>query len=317
MKRILAVVLAVLFATLFIPLIIVSLLSGTNDVPPETVRVYIKSEDRAEDMDISEYLKRVVSAEMPADFEPEALKAQAVAARTYLISRMNAAANGNSAEEHKGADVCTDSAHCQAYITEEARRETWTEKGIDADEAWKKISDAVTDTDNLIMTYGGEPVSAVFHSASSGKTERAADVWGEDIPYLQSVESEGDLYSPKYASEVRMSAEDFKKLAESNIEGVSWENGLFGNIVRSGAGGIVTLDVGGVNIKGTELRRIYDLNSTNVELTEADGNIKMNVKGFGHGVGMSQYGADYMAKQGKKFDEILKSYYTGVKLEKR
>ncbi len=317
MKRILAVVLAVLFATLFIPLIIVSLLSGTNDVPPETVSVYIKSEDRAEDMDISEYLKRVVSAEMPADFEPEALKAQAVAARTYLISRMNAAADGNSAEEHKGADVCTDSAHCQAYITEEARRETWTEKGIDADEAWKKISDAVTDTDNLIMTYGGEPVSAVFHSASSGKTERAADVWGEDIPYLQSVESEGDLYSPKYASEVRMSAEDFKKLAESNIEGVSWENGLFGNIVRSGAGGIVTLDVGGVNIKGTELRRIYDLNSTNVELTEADGNIKMNVKGFGHGVGMSQYGADYMAKQGKKFDEILKSYYTGVKLEKR
>lgn len=317
MKRILAVVLAVLFATLFIPLIIVSLLSGTNDVPPETVSVYIKSEDRVEDMDISEYLKRVVSAEMPADFEPEALKAQAVAARTYLISRMNAAADGNSAEEHKGADVCTDSAHCQAYITEEARRETWTEKGIDADEAWEKISDAVTDTDNLIMTYGGEPVSAVFHSASSGKTERAADVWGEDIPYLQSVESEGDLYSPKYASEVRMSAEDFKKIAESNIEGVSWENGFFGNIVRSGAGGIVTLDVGGVNIKGTELRRIYDLNSTNVELTETDGNIKMNVKGFGHGVGMSQYGADYMAKQGKKFDEILKSYYTGVKLEKR
>ncbi len=316
MKRIFAVVLAVLFAALFIPLIIVSLLSGTNKAPADTVSVYIKSEDRVEDMDIDEYLKRVVSAEMPADFAVEALKAQAVAARTYLKSHMDAAESGNTAEEHKGACICTDSKHCQAYITEEARRETWTQKGIDADEAWKKISDAVEDTDKLIMTYGGESVSAVFHSTSSGKTERAADVWGEDIPYLQSVESKGDLYSPKYSSEVRMSVEDFKKIAESNIDGVKWDNGFFGNIVRSGAGGIVTLDVGSVNIKGTEFRRIYDLNSTNIELTEADGNIRMNVKGFGHGVGMSQYGADYMAKQGKKFEEILKSYYTGVKLEK-
>lgn len=316
MKRILAVVIAVLFAALFIPLIIVSLLSGTNKAPADTVSVYIKSENRVEDMGIDEYLKRVVSAEMPANFNAEALKAQAVAARTYLKSHIDAAENGNTAEEHNGACICTDSKHCQAYISEEARRETWTKQGIDADEAWRKISDAVEKTDKLIMTYGGEVVSAVFHSTSSGKTERAADVWGEDIPYLQSIESEGDFYSPKYSSEVRMSVEDFKKIAENNIDGVNWENGLFNNVVRSGAGGIVTLDVGSVNIKGTELRRMYDLNSTNVELTEADGNIRMNVKGFGHGVGMSQYGADYMAKQGKKYDEILKSYYTGVKIEK-
>lgn len=314
MKRILSVVIAVIFATLFIPLIIVSLLSGTNS-PPEsgTVSVYLKSEDRVEEMDINQYLKCTVAAEMPADFKTEALKAQAVAARTYLKTRMDAARNGAFAEEHKGADVCDDFAHCQAYLSEEKRRESW---GDAADTNWEKISEAVEGTDALIMTYGGEPISAVFHSTSSGKTERAADVWGEDIEYLQSVSSEGDMYSPKYTSEVSISINEFMHTAEGNIEGVDWNNGLFGNIERSEAGGIITLDVGGKNISGTELRRIYGLNSTNAELRETEGNVVFSVKGYGHGVGMSQYGADYLAGQGKSYKDILKTYYKGVKIER-
>lgn len=309
MKKLLIIIISVIFATLFIPLIIVSCLSGTNYAPPETVSVYINSGDKVEEMEINQYLKCVVAAEMPVSFEPEALKAQAVAARTYLASHMQSEAP----EQHKGAPVCSDSTHCQAFISEEKRRESW---GAAADGNWDKISRAVEETDGLIMTFNKKPISAVFHSTSSGKTERAADVWGEDIPYLQSAESEGDVYSPKYSSEVRISAEDFKRILEENIEGVDWSEGLYGNIVRSESGGIISLDIGGKSIKGTEFRKIFDLNSTNAEFEEDNGNIKILVKGYGHGVGMSQYGADYMAKQGGLFEEILKSYYTGVKIEK-
>lgn len=309
MKRILFVVLALIFATLFIPLIIVSLLSGTNAPPSDTVSVYIKSEDKVEEMAINDYLKCVVAAEMPVDFNEEALKAQAVAARTYLVSHMQ----GEPSEEHKGADVCSDYAHCQAYISEEERTASW---GDAAKANWEKINGAVEATDGLIIKYDNKPISAVFHSTSSGKTERAADVWGEDIPYLQSVDSQGDERSPKYTSEVRLSIDEFKRIASENIEGVNWDNGLYSNIERSDAGGIITLDIGGQNIKGTKFRSMFDLNSTNAEINEGGGAVTMSVRGYGHGVGMSQYGANYLAGEGMGFEDILKSYYTGVKIDK-
>ena len=167
------------------------------------------------------------------------------------------------------------------------------------------------------MTYNDEIISAVFHSTSSGMTESAVDVWGADVPYLQSVASTGDEESPKYHSELTLSEQEFKNIAEEKIDGVDWTNGLVSNINRSNAGGIVTIDVGGVNIKGTEFRNIFSLRSANVEISQENGNIKMSVKGFGHGVGMSQYGADYLARQGKTYEEILKTYYTGVEIENR
>lgn len=309
MKRLLIIIISVIFATLFIPLIIVSCLSGTNDAPPEMVSVYVNSDDEVKEMEVNQYIKCVVAAEMPVSFEIEALKAQAVAARTYLAAHMQTEAP----QQHRGAPVCSDSAHCQAFISEENRRESW---GASGDVNWDKISRAVEETDGLIMTFNKKPISAVFHSTSSGKTERAADVWGEDIPYLQSVQSEGDIYSPKYSGEVRISAEDFKKISEENIKDLDWSKGLYGNIVRSESGGIISLDIGGKNIKGTEFRKIFDLNSTNAEIEENGGNVKMFIKGYGHGVGMSQYGADYLAKQGKSFEKILKNYYTGIKVEK-
>lgn len=309
MKRILFVILALIFATLFIPLIIVSMLSGTNAPKSDSVSVYIKSEDKVEEMAINDYLKCVVAAEMPVDFNEEALKAQAVAARTYLASHMQ----GEPNEEHKGADVCSDYAHCQAYISEEERSSSW---GDAAKANWEKINGAVEATDGLIIKYDNKPISAVFHSTSSGKTERAADVWGEDIPYLQSVDSQGDTRSPKYTSEVRLSIDEFKRIASENIEGVNWDNGLYSNIERSDAGGIITLDIGGQNIKGTKFRSIFDLSSTNAEINEGGGAVTMSVRGYGHGVGMSQYGANYLAEEGMGFEDILKSYYTGVKIGK-
>lgn len=288
---------AVIFATLFIPLIIVSLLSGTNE-RKETVSVYIKSEDKVEEMAVDEYLSGVVAAEMPADFETEALKAQAAAARTYLKSHEDEAAKGNIAEEHKGAVICTDFNHCQA----------WTEK------ASKKVKKAVADTKGQIITYNGKPITAVFHSTSSGKTENAADVWCGDVPYLVSVDSSWDSQSPKYESEKTVSTDEFKQTVADNVGGVNWDGGLIGNIERSQAGGIKTITVGDKTIKGTELRKFFDLQSTNAEIEEKDGNVIFKVKGYGHGVGMSQYGADYLAKNGKSYEEIIKTYYTGAEL---
>lgn len=295
MKRVLITIIAVIFVTLFIPLIIVSFLSGTNEQKP-VISVYVKADDRVEEMEIDKYLAGVVAAEMPADFEKEALKAQAVAARTYLYSHISEAEKGNIAESHNGAVICTDSTHCQA----------WTK------DAQKKIRQAVKDTKNQIITYNGEPISAVFHSTSPGRTESAADVWGAEVPYLQGVDSPGDIHSPKYISEVQISTEDFKKVISENIGEINWDNNLFGNIIRSQSGGIKTIDVGDHTIKGTELRRFLDLKSTNAELEEKEGNILIKVKGYGHGVGMSQYGANYFAREGMSYEEILKAYYTGV-----
>ena len=223
MKKILLVVVIIIFITLLLPLAIVWLIGGSGEgqspIESGTVSVYVSEEDCVKDMDINEYLKCVVAAEVPADFEEEALKAQAVAARTYLYSHIAEKDKGNIAESHNGAVICTDSTHCQAYISEDKRRESW---GAGADDNWNKISTAVDETTGQIMTYNDEIISAVFHSTSSGITESAVDVWGADVPYLQSVASTGDKESPKYHSELTLSEQEFKNIAEEKIDGVDW-----------------------------------------------------------------------------------------------
>ena len=321
MKQFLIIVIAVIFIILFIPLTVVLIMGKTvdNSIPfdaPETaqtVKVYVKQTDTVCDMDINTYLIGVVAAEIPADFELEAMKAQAVAARTYLASHMYDYASGNIAEEHKGAAICTDSTHCQAW-TDEA---TFKNNRENANEKWDKIANAVKSTQGEIITYKHKPISAVFFSTSSGYTEAAEDVWGKEVPYLKGVKSSGDELSPRYTSETVISTEEFKKTAEEKAAVTDWSDGLFGNIKRSKAGGIKTIDIGNVTIKGTELRAFYGLRSTNAELEEKDGSVKISVKGFGHNVGMSQYGANYLATQGADYKEILKTYYSGVAIEKR
>ena len=314
MKKILIILLAVLLLTLAIPTGIY--IKYGRYKPPQhekesTVSVYIKAEDKVVNMNENQYLKEVVSAEMPASFEQEALKAQAVAARSYLEARRNAYRASKTPEEHKGADICTDSSHCKAWISEVKRRELW---GSEADENWKKISRAVDETADEVMTYNGNVISAVFHSTSSGHTENAKDVWGGDAPYLVSVESKGDETSPKYKSEKEMSLEEFKATAKSEIRGASFDKEIIGETVRSEAGGIMSICVGGVKIKGSEFRKIFGLRSTNVSVRIEGETVHFDVTGFGHGVGMSQYGANYLAGEGKDYKEILKAYYTGVEV---
>lgn len=318
MKKFIGIIIFIVFVTLAVPAIVVNIPWKNNNEKThtalsaqekgDTIKVYIKNEDRVCEMDTVQYLKEVVSAEMPASFHEEALKAQAVAARTYLISRKNA----GGSDVHKGADICTDSTHCKAWISEEERRKSW---GTAAEENWQKISEAVTETDGIIITYENQPISAVFHSTSSGRTENAKDVWGGNVPYLVSVESEGDVESPKYNSGEEYTIAEFKEICEKNIDGINWEEGLFSDISRSEAGGIISMKIGGVTLKGAEFRSIFSLRSANIDIKEENERIIMTVKGYGHGVGMSQYGANYLAAQGADFETILKTYYTGVEIE--
>ncbi len=314
MKKFFLFVCMMIIITSGIPFLIVRSLSDYKRVnKSETISVYIKSEDKVCDMDVEQYIKEVTAAEMPADFELEALKAQAVAARTYLTNRVRVYKKTEMPKEHKGALICTDSSHCKAWTSEEKKMEQW---GKDAKKNWEKISKAVDSTKNMIITYNSQPISAVFHSTSSGATENAKDVWGGNVEYLVSVKSEGDLKSPKFNSEAEFSIDEFKKIAEEKIDGVDWGKGFIDNVVRSDVGGIKTVSVGGVNVKGTDFRFMYGLRSTNIEIEILENSVKMYVKGYGHGVGMSQYGANYLAQEGKSFEEILKTYYKGVELEK-
>lgn len=310
-KKIFLVILIVLFATLLLPLAVVYLMGTDSEISPKVVSVYLSDEDVIRDMDINEYLKCVVAAEMPAEFEKEALKAQAVAARTYLYSHINENDKGSVSQAHKGAIICTNYEHCQSYLSEEECKKRW---GEDGDKNWDKISSSVDETTGEVIEYNGEIISAVFHSTSSGRTESSADVWGKDVPYLQSVESVGDEQSPKFYSEQCISVDEFKSVVEESLSDVPWEGGIVSDIKRSEAGGVISLNIGGVEVSGSKLRSMFSLRSTNVEFSQDDNNIKMVVKGYGHGVGMSQYGADYLAKQGMNYRDILKTYYTGVEI---
>ena len=324
MKKDIAVIFCAILNTLILPAIIVALsgagiphkpetISAKNTSGKNTITAYIKNEDKVVTMDLEEYLWGAVSAEMPASFPLEALKAQAVAARSYIINKVEK--NGKSIPEHKGADVCTDSAHCKAWLSVEERMGKWA-----ADEREKnriKIETAISETAGEIMTYGGETVNAVFYAISSGKTESASEVWGGDVPYLKSAESPLDVNAPGYASTVVVSAENFKsEFLKKHPEAVFGENkkDWYSDEIRSEGGGVLTCRIGGVKVKGTEVRSIYGLRSHNFTL-KYDGDWIFEVKGYGHGVGMSQWGAKFYAEEGKSYRDILRIYYSGVEFE--
>lgn len=318
MKKLLLLLMLYTLIVLGIPLLIVSLMhrtpSASGAEPIETITTYVAAQDKVLTLDFNAYLKGVVAAEMPASFHPEALRAQAVAARSYILRRREGYIRDGIPEAHKGAYACTDSAHCKAWKSEDELRAQW---GADYDANMQKIAASVDDTVGIVLTYEGELVNAVFHSTSSGQTESAKDVWGGEVDYLVSVASYGDELSPRYASSLTLSAEDYKlKLKEAYPE-ASFAAGepLVGEILRSQAGGIKKVTTGGVTLSGTQFRNLYGLRSTNIQFTQSAASITMAVTGNGHGVGMSQYGANYLATQGKTYEEILKTYYSGVSVE--
>lgn len=278
----------------------------------KSVTITLNHNGTVESIALDEYLAGVVAAEMPALFPDEALKAQAVAARTYTMKKVAAA----PAAEHGGAAVCSNPSHCKAYEPLSSFAASWNTA---AEEYTEKITRAVAETDGEILLYNGEPITAVFHSTSSGKTENAADVWGGNVPYLVSVESAGEDASPSFEDEKTLTPEEFKAKFSEKYPNASFDanpENWITNISRSEAGGIKTITVAGVSVKGSDVRSVFGLNSTNFTVTYTDGKLHIKTRGYGHGVGMSQYGARAMALEGKSYDEILKSYYTGVILGK-
>lgn len=264
---------------------------------------------RVAEMDLGTYLAGVLRGEMPASFEMEALKAQAVAARTYTRRMIRSSKHGDR------ADICTDPGCCQAWRSEEAFREGSGSLG-DAYEA--KIEAAVARTDGETVLYEGQPILAVFHSSSPGLTQEVGKVWGGDAPYLMPVTSpERGESVPNYYSRVFFTGTKLRDKLLRSVPGAELSGPAsqwLTDAERDAAGTIEEVSVGGVRIRGAKLRGILGLRSACFTWeTEGDG-LAFYVTGFGHGVGMSQYGAEQMAKDGASYREILSHYYTGVEI---
>ncbi len=271
-----------------------------------TVRVLVG--ETVTTMTMSDYLIGVVAAEMPAVFDEEALKAQAVAARTETLYHMR-----HESAAHPDADVCDNYACCQAYQDDGALREKW---GGDYDTYIKKITDAVRRTDGECLVYQNEPIQAVFHSSSAGKTADSGEVWGTSLPYLVSVTSpETAAQVPNYVSTVTVSLADFKETVLKHYPDAVFpkdRSRWITDITYTGSGRIDTLKLGGVTVTGPVLRNMFGLRSTAAAI-EIDGkNVTFTTTGYGHGVGMSQYGANTLALEGYDYKGILLWYYTGV-----
>ena len=261
---------------------------------------------------MADYLLGVVRAEMPASFELEALKAQAVAARTFVLYRM---ANGGTAN-HPEADACGDITCCQAYKSYEDAALDWGEA---ASEYEAKIRQAVEDTDGICVLYEGKPLLAAFHAASSQTTQDAAAVWSSGLPYLQSVETpESEETVPNYHSSASFTASELKSrlqaaLPEADLSGSP--SNWFTNIQQQPGGTVTSLTVGGVPVTGGQIRSILELRSACFTISFAEDTVTFSVTGYGHGVGMSQYGANVLAGGGMDYQEILTWYYTGASVE--
>lgn len=275
-----------------------------------TIKLLHTKSNTIEEIPLDEYLYGVVSAEMPVDFDIEALKAQAIVARTYTLYKI---LENNS--KHGEADICDDSACCQAWITKEYRLSRWDEDK--RNDNWNKIVLAVNSTKGKIITYNGKPINAFFHSNSGGTTESPVNVWGGGgYPYLQSIQTSGEESYSQYSSEVEISKDEFIFKIKSSYSdfSINFDDNNCIKIEEYTTGGrIKTIKIGNHNFSGVEIRKIFGLKSANF-IVEVGDNIKFKVTGYGHGVGMSQTGADSLAKQGYNYEDIIKHFYVDVNI---
>ena len=277
----------------------------------KTIKLLHSGSGQIEELPIDEYLYGVVSSEMPANFEIEALKAQSIVARTYTIYQIM-----NNSGKHPGADICDNSSCCQAWISKDERLSKWTPE--EAESNWNKIVDAVNSTSGKIITYQNKPINAFFHSNSGGKTESSLNIWGGiDYPYLKSVETAGEEGYTQYSSEAKFTKEELLNKLKEKYEDCeidySQEN-CIQILEYTTSGRVKTIKFGNKEIAGTEARTILELRSTNFTFTISGDEIIFSVIGYGHGVGMSQTGADALAKSGSNCEEIIKHFYTDVEI---
>ena len=269
----------------------------------KNIKVYFHKEGNIKEISLEEYITGVLYGEVPSYYSGEALKAQAVAARSYTLYKIN---NGISHEN--GADICTDYSHCQAW--------TPYEKGSHYPDS---IVQAVEDTKNLICTYEGECINALYFSNSGGATESIENVWGgSPVPYLKSVYSPGEAAFYDYCQVKSLTLHEFSSFIKSYNEECNIDSdigtGNIKNIKRSPAGRIITAEIGNITFTGLQLRAMFGLRSSNIYFNQNDDNISVVALGYGHGVGMSQCGAEAMAKNGATYEEILKHYYSNIEI---
>ena len=291
-------------------------LDGNENTEPK-VNLFITKDNKIENIKLEEYVRGVISAEMPVEFNIEALKAQAVAARTYAIAHMGEC-GGKQYDKQRNIDL-NDTVECQVYINEKNRLSSWPENK--RKEYWDKINDAVNSTRAEVITYSGEPVGEpFFFSCSSGNTENSEDVFISSEPYLRSVPSYEDKAAPEYESTVKITNADFvskvnSKYSSSKLQIRNLKNQI--NVIkRSESGSIKEIKVGSITMTGLQFRSILGLHSANISIKYYSNYVELSCKGYGHGVGMSQWGANFMGKSGKTYKEILKHYYQGVEVGK-
>ena len=251
---------------------------------------------QVEELCLSDYLAGVVTGELGEDFPMEAKKAQAVAARTFALRLAGE-------NKHPEADVCTDSSCCQAW----------------ASEASDSAIQAVRETDGLVLVYRDSLIEATYFSCSGGRTESAVAVWGNEVPYLQAVDSPGEEDAPRYREEIELSAESFlARLQTLYPELTPWGEApqWFGQIAYTNGNGVDTVEICGILFRGTELRKLFGLRSTNIRFSVTPEVVTISTLGYGHRVGLSQYGARAMALAGRDYEEILSHYYKDTKIKR-
>lgn len=288
--------------------------SSEKDEFPEDYNGYIsvmKSENgKVENLDEAEYLKGVLAAEMNMNYNEEALKAQVVAAYTYALYQRQSEAS----EELNGADISDDPLVHQGYLPVEERQKKWGDKFEEYEKKAQRIVDSVK---GVRILYDDEPILAVYHDLNNGRTHSAGTVWKKDIPYLQQAESPGDKLSDSYSEEVEFTYEQFKERIEK-IDGIHLDNEKekwIGKISETDGGYVTGVEVCSGLVASSDFRSALGLRSCCFEIKNSENGLIIRTFGNGHMVGMSQYGADYMARQGSGYREILMHYYENIEIK--
>ena len=328
--RIIASLVGLVFLVIMIPALIVAFFSQERsqveaprleiqemnvEAPP--VLVWLKEKDEVVTLELEDYLMCVVSSEMPASFEMEALKAQAVAARTYSVARVLNFAETENPTGHEKAALC-DTTHCQVYQNREQiaqiRSEEWMR------DSWPRIQEAVNATAGQVLCYNGELAGqTLFHSSSGGRTENSEDVFVTAVPYLRSVESpyEEDATHSNELTEIPIT--QFVETINASVEGANigaWDARNIKVTARSSGDKAMRIEIGSLVMTGKEIRELFNLASANFNVSATEDSLLFVSNGYGHGVGLSQYGANGMAQRGYTYDQILTHYYTGVEIKK-
>lgn len=285
--------------------------------PQKTVRVWMEKEHVVKTIPLEEYIVGVVAAEMPASFSEDALKAQAISARTYTINKIQIARDVVD-NPHPNADVCNSPLHCQAWISVKEQNARWGL--LKALYYREKIQSAVEATKGLVITYQNKLIDPVYHSTCAGHTEDASEVWQYDAPYLKGVSCNYDKASPKYSSIVKVSLKNIDRIFGTKISRQSAFRSFFSSPInitaRTNGGRVRSIKIGDKEFSGVEVRAKLNLNSAKFNIKASKNEIIFYVQGYGHGVGMCQFGAGGMASQGKSYEDILHYYYSDIKIVK-